>query len=462
MHYVCIQDISVFQLSTFRTEQLRSLSKRIAESHIAYIDQASATNLEIHVQQAHEFGISLDLDKRRTLDSNCKRLCDSEFWFRRLAHISDKTRETIAVRNLKVGNPANGLEPYCSNESLDIYLERQFGRSARSLFCLQKDIERVAHSSYLISKALCEQAFDSGYLSVLITLGLDGRYHSSCPNYQGLVFDDAHEALHGIYERLLEGLSRQGLRGKDFFGMRCIEVHVDGCPHWHLVIYLRKDLLPYLTERLRALHYRHSKTMGHYFDAYSSRIVQVQEPTDLTRYSAAVSYIFKNSYAGRAGNTDHFMDAVRQKVAISIYGKRQYDFIGMSGSRSVIRELRRHQSVGGVADELVLSRGQHNREERQYSAIKALVNGELSSYHLIKNESVNRYGEKVLKVIGVFFLEGFSGKEALAAPICPGVIRNYSSIERYEEDVPTWLPISILDLNFCPRAPPNIPALQQV
>ncbi|ENT5105943.1 replication endonuclease [Pseudomonas aeruginosa] len=462
MRKFCIPEISVYELSTFDTGQLKRLSRQIANSHLERIAQASPVSLANHVVKSHEFGVSLDDAKGKTDEGKCQRLCDPAFWFRRLVQIADKARESIAVRNLRLGDPAYGLEPYCSDESLKAYLERQSGRSINSLQCLQREIEKAAHSSYLTSKALCERAFAAGHLSVLITLGLDGRFHSSSPQYQGFAFDDAHAALHGIYEPLLDGLSRRGIRGVDFYGARCIEVHADGCPHWHVVIYLRPDLLLYLIERLRGLHYKQSKEMGEHFDAFSGRIVQVQEPTDLARYGAAVSYIFKNSYAGRAGDADQFMAALRQKVAISIQGKRQYDFIGMSGSRSVMRELRKHESVGGVADELVLGRDQDRREERQYSAIKALVNGELDSYRLLKDEGVNCYGEKVTKIIGVCYLGGFSGKEDLAVTRCPGVICNDSRVERCEEDVPVLRPVSVRDFNCWPRAPPNITQVRQL
>ncbi|MFV7434904.1 MULTISPECIES: replication endonuclease [Pseudomonas putida group] len=457
-----IQEISVIELSTFDTGQLRKLARQIADSHLEYIAQASPVSLTNHVGKPHEFGVALDDAKGKTDEGKCQRLCDPGFWFGRLTQIADKARESIAVRSLRLGDPALGLEPYCSDESLSAYINRQAGRSVSSLRCLQREIEKAAHGSYLLSKALCERAFAAGHLSVLITLGLDGRFHSSSSQYQGFAFDDAHAALHGLYEPLLDGLSRLAIRGVDFYGARCIEVHADGCPHWHLVIYLRPDLLPYLIERLRALHYKQSTGMGEHFDAYSGRIVQVQQPTDLARYSAAVSYIFKNSYAGRAGDDDQFMAALRQKVAISIHGKRQYDFIGMSGSRSVIRELRKCQSVGGVANELVLGRDEVKREERQYSAIKSLVDGELDSYRLLKDEAVNCYGETVTKIIGVCYLGGSPGKEELVVTHCPGVICNDSRVKRCEGDIPVWCPILARDFNCWPRAPPDITVIRQL
>ncbi len=455
MRRLCTREISVFELSTLKASQLRDLASEISDFHAEFISQATALCIANHVYKSHEFGVSLDSSKDREVEGKCRRLCDPEFWLRRITQVADKARENIAVRSLRLGDPALGLEPYCSDESLSAYLERQSGRSIHSLRRLQREIEKTAHSSYLISKALRERAFAEGYLSVMVTLGVDGRYHSSSPQYEGLVFEDAHAALHGICESLLDGLSRQGVRGVDFYGARCIEVHADGCPHWHMLIYLRPDLLPYLKTRLRLLHYRQSKEMGLHFDSFSERIVQVRETKDFSQYCAAVSYIFKNSYAGRAGDRCQFINAVRQKVAISIHGKRQYDFIGAAG-RTVMRELRRHKGVGGAADDLVVDRGEVNRRERQYTAVKRLINGDVENYRLVKQEGVNRYGERVEKVVGVLFSKDGLENDETAYVCRSGVICNDSSIRVDIGYVFFFVLVSVNAFAFLTRAPPNI------
>ena len=453
MRNFSVRDISVCELSTFDTQQLRELAGEIAVSHAANLTQLLPENLNVYVNKAHEFGVSFDGAKGKTIEGKSQRLCDSVFWFGQLRQIADRARECIAARSLRLGDSIAGLEPYCSDESLAAYIERQAGRSVVTLQSLRREIEKAAHGNYLMAKALCEQAFAAGHLSILITLGLDGRYHSSSPHYRGFTFDDAHAALNGLLEPLLDGLSRRGTRGVDFLGARCIEVHPDGCPHWHVVIYLRPDLLPYLIKRLRALYCKQSEEMGAYFDLYSDEIVKVREPIELGQYAEAVSYIFKNSYAGRSGSINNFMGALRQKVAISAHGKRQYDFIGMSGSRSVMRELRKRKSVGGVAGDLVLDKNQIDRKERQYSAVKDLVNGGLGSYELIKSFCVNRYGEEVVKVVGVRFLGGFPGGGGeVLLPLCSGVICNDSRIKVFS----FRLSISVHYFKFRARAPPTV------
>lgn len=450
------RNISVFELSTFGAERLRKLAGDIADFHTASISHISPASLNAYVNEVHEFGVSLNGARGKTVEGKSQRLCDPSFWLGRLTQIADKTTECIAVRNMRLGDSALGLEPYCSDESLKAYIERQAGRSVKSLQSLRREIEKSAHGSYLMSKALCERAFEAGYLSVLITLGLDGRYHSSSPKYQGYTFDDAHAVINKTLEALLDTLSRHGERGSDFYGLRCMEVHSDGCPHSHVILYLREDLLPYLLSRLRALYHKQSEEMGRYFDGYSHEIVKVRTASDKKKYTEAVSYVFKNSYSGRWSSIDGFMSALRQKVAISVHGKRQYDFIGMSGCRSLMRELRRHKSVGGVADDLVLDKRQVNRGERQYSAVKSLIDGGLSSYKVIKGCRINKYGERVYKVIGVRFLGVVVNKCDAGVFRVSGVIRNSSSFNSRRVDVRFCISVSASHFILRARAPPDI------
>ncbi len=101
MPYICIQNISVFELSTYRVDGLRVLAEKIAKAHGEYTLTASISELEFHTQVAHEFGVLADAGK--TIAGKCQRLSDSRFWFEKLTGIADRARESIAVRNLKIG-----------------------------------------------------------------------------------------------------------------------------------------------------------------------------------------------------------------------------------------------------------------------------------------------------------------------------------------------------------------------
>jgi len=121
-----------------------------------------------------------------------------------------------------------------------------------------------------------------------------------------------------------------------------------------------------------------------------------------------------------------------------------------------MRELRRHKGVGGAADDLVVDRGEVNRRERQYTAVKRLINGDVENYRLVKQEGVNRYGERVEKVVGVLFSKDGLENDETAYVCRSGVICNDSSIRVDIGYVFFFVLVSVNAFAFLTRAPPNI------
>lgn len=432
------------------------LAVRIATAQREYMAQAEPDSLKLHVNSVLEFGVTLGGSTAKTFEGKCRRLGDLDFWFRRLTQIADRTRESIAVRSLVVGSS----EPYCSSESFERYLERQSARSANTLNRLQRELEKSANQPYLITKAASERAFESGYLSVFITLGLDGRFHSSSPDYEGRTFDDGYRVLHKIHDSLLDNLSQHGRRGEDFYGTRCVEVHRDGSPHFHTNLYIHPTLLPYLKKKLRELYYKQSAAMGHNFDKNVDQIIQVRQADDFKFYAEAVSYVFKNSYSGRKNNKQLFMDALRQKAVIGIYGKHQYELIGMNGSSSVIREIPKHKNMDEVADDLGLSIEMKDRRAKRLMIIKEIISGGAAKYRLIKEDRKNRYGEIVKRTVSVVYvgiggLANFRSAVKFLAVIC-----NCSRYKAYVGRVSWFCYFTAINCYARIRAPPYFMSCQ--
>lgn len=456
VRYVCIQDVSVFQLSTYKPDQIKGLSGRIAAAHKEYIAKASLADLNFHINSTLEFGVTLGKSKAKTLGGQCQRLADQEFWCRRLTQISDRTRESIAVRNQLVGV----LQPYCSSESFECYLDRQSKRSANTLNRLQRQMERAANQQYLITKAASERAFEAGYLSVFITLGLDGRYHSSSPSYEGRTFDDGYKILHQMHDALLENLSQYGRRGEDFYGARCVEVHVDGCPHFHTVLYIQENLLPHLTRKLRELHYKQSVAMALNFDKNVDKIIQVRQAKDCESYGEAVSYVFKNSYSGRKKNNQSLISSLRQKAVIGIYGKHQYELIGMNGSASVIKEIPKHKDINEIAGNLGFLAETKDRRATWLKVIKKMIAGGASQFRIVKENRENRYGEIVKRTVKVVYAGIDTQSNARCVVNSPVVICNYSRCMIVVLVSSLAFCYSVIICDFRIRAPPIVISCQ--
>lgn len=397
MRYACITDISFYDLTSYSLSQLRQLAERIAAGHKKHTDSCTLDETTRHLSGVLDFGVTLQQYKSATIESLRRRVSDPDFWQRSLSHIARRTRETIAVANREVGPN----EPYCSEASFQDFLHRQSARSCATIESLRRQAERMATQPYLITKAASERAFESGYLSVFITLVLDAPYRSSSPFYQYKDFDSGYRVLSSMQSSLLEHMSSRGKRGIDFYGVRCVEVHLDGSPHFHTLLFIRPDLLQSLKQKLKALHHSHSIEMGKNYDENEDEIVKVRSVTQDRPYQEAVSYIFKNSYAGRGGDKQAFYRALRQKTVISIYGKHQYELIGMAGSPTIIKELPRHRTVKQIAETLSCTQKNDDPRKNWLKIIKNLISGGHKKFRTITSLRKNRYGEEVRKTVGL-------------------------------------------------------------
>ena len=449
MRYSFIRDVSVFELSTYTRVQLKELSGRIADNQIKFLAEATTTELAEHFAGEMEFGIKIS--KGETIASRGKRASDQAFWFRRLSQIAGRTRETIAIRSGQVG----GAEPYCSSETFNEYLQKQSARSVDTRTKLQRQFERAATQNYLMSRAACDRAFKQGHLSVFITLGLDGRHHSSSYDYAGYSFDYSYKVLHKMLDVLLEDISHYGVRGVDFYGARCVEVHKDGCPHLHILLYIKPCLLWHLKSKLSGIHHNQSRAMGNHYDVHTDQILQVREPKDRKLYGEAVSYIFKNAYAGRHNDADSFECAIRQKAVISLYGKHQYELIGMNGSSSVIREASKHLQLDEMTCVLGLRKAK-NRRTNWINIVREIVSGGTNRFKLIRTDTENRYGEKVRRVIDVKPIPSLASEKAFHFKPKPGVISNYSRDNLKSAEPAPAVAGQVLKSCYRSRAPPSL------
>lgn len=397
MRLFCAGKISVFQLSTYPIHLLKRLADDIASAHEAYQGRLVIDEISKYINFDFDFGVNLRAIKGATVISKCERLKCGDFWYQQITKISSRVRENIAVRNQQVG----GVQPFCSDETFEHFIERQASRGSTTYKNLQANLERAASQQYLMAKAASRKAFESNLLSVFITLGLDGRFHSSSKLYQGKTFDDGYAKLSLILKSLLEHLSKYSIRGIDFYGVRCVEVHEDGCPHFHINVFIRPDLLSHLKNKLRALHYEHSIEQGQHFDRYEGKIVQVRSRGSIDDYSKSIAYIFKGSYAGRKKDKRLLQAALRQKAVISVYGKHQYELIGMNGKASIIKEVSKRLKVCQVASDLGLPLNRYDRRLTWLNAIGCILFSKAKKYTLIKECVKNRYGETVKRNAGL-------------------------------------------------------------
>lgn len=461
---------TLLQLSQLTITELSNLAELIALSHADYISSASSLALNKHVSAKHEFGISVALKGDKTTSGILQRLSRKSFWLEQIRKIADKSREEFAVRSRLLGFSREGKQAYCSDASYRLAKLSNRNNSRQTA--------TASHQNYMTIKGYSEAAFEKGFRSIFITLTCPPNFHSSSPDYEYKTFEDAHQWLTDLYQALFGYVARKATPGVDFWGIRAVEVHADGCPHWHILIYADSHVEQLLRDRLRALYERESNTLNKYYKEHNAEIIKTRLPSEYAEYKEAISYIFKNSYAGKGSSRLASESAMRQRVAISCAGKRQYQLIGIKGG-SKIKELRRHikrePGIGGQAEKLIIEKSVGNRKRLQLDALKTLLLGGLENYVFIKKVYKNAYGEELKKTSKILYLknnqsleEVRQGKDchqlALCLEVCTGffifcvgVIFNSSSLQ-HQLRAPEWLMGFIATerygLTFCIRAPP--------
>ena len=91
--------------------------------------------------------------------------------------------------------------------------------------------------------SMAQEAEARGLICVFVTITLPRRFHPlrrGVPNanYAGESPSDGQRWLLSMWAKVRTGMARRGLRT---YGMRMVEPHRDGMPHWHVMMFMQRD-----------------------------------------------------------------------------------------------------------------------------------------------------------------------------------------------------------------------------
>ncbi|OLO11409.1 hypothetical protein BTW10_09990 [Chromohalobacter japonicus] len=213
-----------------------------------------------------------------------------------------------------------------------------------------------------------EEAERLGHVAVFYTITCPSRFHPVVknkgapypnPSYDGSTPRDAQAYLQGVWSRARAKLKRDGL---GIYGLRTAEPHHDGCPHWHLLLFMRPEDRGEITRILESYACEAdpgeiARRPGDSDAAAEKRRESRFQPIimDPAKGSAAAyiaKYISKNingeqfagssRYGTQLDKNGYHMDTAAPRVEAwaATWGIRQFQFVGLP-SVSVWRELRR-------------------------------------------------------------------------------------------------------------------------
>lgn len=192
----------------------------------------------------------------------------------------------------------------------------------------------------------------AGHLGMFYTVTCPGRMHARLapsgarnPKWDGTGPREAQAYLCKVWARVRAWLAR---RGAHLYGFRVTEPHHDGTPHWHLLLFMGRQLAAEVTEALRRYFTREDAHELTTEAARGARFKAIR--IDPERGSAAgyiAKYVAKNIDGHLVGPDEESAagedsaDTVRNVDAwASTHGIRQFQQIGGPGV-TVWRELRR-------------------------------------------------------------------------------------------------------------------------
>lgn len=356
---------------TFDDDTLRKLAK----DHARFCSRVRTQNLDdvafrIEAAYAHQHDVTPPVPYQRAISlAGCLNRLESPRWWHRAMRHAYPRRAEESLR--KQGCVHRQASLYVSHEAL-AFRVAQRARNIASLsdatatndlgeqFALI-DLAARGTSSPIIRRTelmvrcrgMEERAKASGHVGALFVCTLPSRFHAFAAGYRNSKFDgssprDGQRWLCQNWQRLRARLQRLGI---EFYGLRTVEPHHDGTPHWNVLVFCSANALQRIEDEFRR--YFLFSESPHEPGAAERRIKMVR--IDSARGGATgyiAKYISKNvdgygvgvDFEDTANNRVSAETAVRVEAWASIHGIRQFQQFG-EPPVTVWRELRRVQKV---------------------------------------------------------------------------------------------------------------------
>ncbi len=287
-------------------------------------------------------------------------LRSDKFWFKKLKTLATQKMEEVR-RQLDLVNQAKST--YCSQDRLrqhqwekeqaHAFMENKWFCSADGEFISMLDAYNANVSNPKIRRAelmvrikgteeFSKLQGDCGWFYTLTT---PSKFHShyksgkANPKYQKLTVKDASDYLNTQWQKARAQFDREDI---NVYGLRVVEPHHDGTPHWHLMLFMPPEKASRVTEILR--HY----AMEHDGDEAGAKESRFKAEEIREEKGSAQDYIAKyicKNIDGEYLDTDKYgndakVAASRITAWASLYKIRQFQFFGLP-SVSLWRQLRK-------------------------------------------------------------------------------------------------------------------------
>lgn len=371
--------------------------------------------------------------KAKNDDGYKNRLVCPKWWKRTLDR--KQSRETEA-KQIEAGKVHSRGQKYASDYAVVKGVQRAHsGQEFVKTYAMISDADDIVEMSDIVTGSLSNPinrraelmirmagfeayAMANGYVGEFLTITCPSKFHRFSQGEFNPAYDPeeispkaAQKYLCSIWAKMRAQMARDNVR---VFGFRVAEPHHDGCPHWHMLLFVEQSKV----EQLRAIMQGYALEMdGDEPGAEKYRFKSVSiDPNQGTATGYIAKYISKNlgfsiepETIGEPDQTDY---GRRVKAWASIWGIRQFQQIG-GVPVSIWRELRK---LSEVIDDPVIETARLAADESRWADFLEIMGGatvtrEEMAIHLKKNTlfdmrtgeiKQNRYGEILTVIMGLF------------------------------------------------------------
>lgn len=363
-------------------DAIRAKSKELAKTCMYFCNKKQFRKNQIVFLRDFVGNYGLKIPEK-TRSGIIKRLCDELWWRRNLRKKFNRGLEKAAL-SINLVNKKRGK--YVSDENLKSF-QQQTARNINILRRLEvvNELDQVYSLESIVESSLSNPAVrraelmarihgieqyakEQGLVGEFYTITCPSRMHAALskssarnPKFDGTTALEAQKYLTRLWSQIRAKLARDNLT---VFGIRVVEPHHDGAPHWHLLLFMRPEHSAAVTNILRDYALRESPDEpGAKLHRFTRKQIDWERGT-ATGYIA--KYISKNIDGAGLGSSE-VSESLRVRAWASLHGVRQFQFIG-GPSVGIWREMRRMSVASTPNDSLI-------RE-----AVKAADGGDWKSY----------------------------------------------------------------------------------
>ncbi|KAA1154922.1 replication endonuclease [Pseudoalteromonas sp. FUC4] len=248
-----------------------------------------------------------------------KMQCD-RWWARQLKTIRRQFLELLEIATGQVGKDLyhdkkskkfkrRGISPYSSKQAQrEFNFAQASGRQFLEMMELQSSDGDVISLIEAVKSGMAnpanrrnelmlrireteELADEMGYVGMFYTITCPSRFHANSSKWHGETPKDAQNYLTQTWARARSKLNRRGLK---YFGVRVVEPHADGCPHWHMMLFMPKNKLQEVNAILRWYFIQEDKTeLYDYYGPVQTRAKVVNEWVDINAHGTHIKTVEK-------------------------------------------------------------------------------------------------------------------------------------------------------------------------